>query len=73
MTTANELGEKAIKDVIIAYPKIGEILDKHGIGCTKCKVGVCKLKDVVKIHYLPKEKEDIIFSEISKILDHGGG
>lgn len=72
MVTVNELGEKAIKEVIEKYPKIGEILDKHGIGCTKCKVGICKLKDVVKIHFLPKEKEKIIFNEINKLLKQGG-
>lgn len=72
MVTANELGDMAIKDVIKSYPKIGKILDKHGIGCTTCKVGICKLKDVVKIHYLPKEKEKTIFNEINKILKQGG-
>ena len=68
MTQLGEIGEKAIKDVILEYPGIGKTLDKHGIGCTKCKVGICKLKDVVKIHYLPKEKEEIIFGEINKTL-----
>jgi len=68
LTTVNELGEQAIKSVIEKYPKIGEVLDRHGIGCTKCKVGICKLKDVVKIHYLPKEKEEEIFREIEKAL-----
>ena len=68
MTTLNKLGEMAIRDVIAKHPKIGEILDKHGIGCTKCKVGICKLKDVVKIHYFPKEKEQIVFEEINNVL-----
>jgi|TARA_B100001971_G_C18202934_1_gene545768 hypothetical protein len=69
MVTANDLGEMAIKDVIEKYPKIGEVLNKHEIGCTTCKVGICKLKDVVKIHYLPKEKEEIISKEINEILE----
>lgn len=68
MVTVNELGDMAIKDVIEKYPQIGKILDKHKIACTKCKVGICKLKDVVKIHYLPKEEEQIIFNEINKVL-----
>ncbi len=72
MVTVNKLGENAIKDVIEKHPRIGKILDKHGIGCTKCKVGICKLKDVVKIHFLPKEKEETIFNEINKILKQGG-
>lgn len=69
MVTAEELGDKAIKEVIEEYPKIGDILDKHGIGCTPCKVGICKLKDVVKIHFLPKEQEETIFKEINEFLD----
>ncbi|MAG08453.1 hypothetical protein CMO89_03195 [Candidatus Woesearchaeota archaeon] len=73
MATINELGEMAIKDVIEKYPKIGEVLDKHEIGCTTCKIGICKFKDVVKIHYLPKEQEEIIFNEIAKILKQTGG
>ena len=68
MVTVQELGETAVKDAIERYPETGEILDKHGIGCTKCKVGICKLKDVVKIHYLPKEKEQMIFKEINRVL-----
>ena len=75
MANLNELGGMAIKNVIEEYPQIGEILDKHGIGCTKCKVGICKLKDVVRIHYLPKEKEQIIFNEINEVfvLNNIGG
>ena len=72
MTGVNELGEKAIKDVILKYPNIGKVLEKHKIGCTTCKVGICKLKDVVKIHYLPKEQEKQIFNEIDSILKQGG-
>tara|TARA_Y100000034_G_scaffold55767_1_gene68310 strand:- start:972 stop:1205 length:234 start_codon:yes stop_codon:yes gene_type:complete len=63
-----KIANMAIKDVIEQYPEIGRILEKHGIRCTTCKVGICKLKDVVKIHYLGKEKEKIIFDEIDNIL-----
>ena len=73
VATTNELGDMAIKDVIEKYPKIGEILGKHKIACTTCKVGICKLKDVVRIHFLPKEKEKEIFNEIDKMLKRGGG
>lgn len=63
-----EIGNRAVKDVIEKYPAIGEILDRHKIGCTKCKIGTCRLKDVVKIHFLPKKEEGIIFKEIDKAL-----
>ncbi|HZX45113.1 MAG TPA: hypothetical protein VFF28_05520 [Candidatus Nanoarchaeia archaeon] len=65
------LGEMAIKDVIVKHPKIGKILEKHEIGCVTCKVGICKLKDVVRIHYLPKEKEEVIFREIDQTIQGG--
>jgi len=72
MAISLKLGDTAIKDVIEKYPEIGKILDKHKIGCTTCKVGICKLKDVVRIHYLPKEQEEIIFNEINNSLKQGG-
>ncbi len=65
---SEELGNTAIKNVIQKYPEIGKILDRHKIGCTKCKVGICLLKDVVKIHYFPEETERQIFNEIEKAL-----
>jgi len=68
MVNANELGDMAIKDVIEKYPKVGTVLEKHKIGCTTCKVGICKFKDVVKIHYLPTEQEKRIFNEIDDVL-----
>lgn len=68
MAIPEELGNAAIKDVIQKYPEIGEILDRHKIGCTKCKVGICLLKDVVKIHYFPEDTERRIFDEIEKAL-----
>lgn len=73
MAVPNKLGAMAIKEVIEKYPRIGKILEKYKIGCTTCKVGICKLKDVVKIHYLPAQKEQEIFNEINKVLKVRGG
>jgi hypothetical protein len=62
------LGEKAIQDVMISYPEIGEILNRFEIGCVTCKVGICLLKDVVSIHGLSKEDEARIEQEINTYL-----
>ena len=62
------LGEKAIQDVMISYPEIGEILNRFEIGCVTCKVGICLLKDVVSIHGLSKEDEAGIEQEINTYL-----
>ncbi|HYS44282.1 MAG TPA: hypothetical protein VEM32_09925 [Geobacteraceae bacterium] len=69
MELKNDLGNKAIQDVIAAYPGIGEILNRFDIGCIACKVGICLLKDVVTIHGLSKEDEAQIETEINAYLD----
>jgi hypothetical protein len=69
MEFRNELGEKAIQDVMVAHPGIGEILARYDIGCVTCKVGICLLKDVVAIHGLSKEDEAGIETEINGYLE----
>lgn len=68
MEFKNDLGNKAIQDVITVYPGIGEILNRFDIGCVTCKVGICLLKDVVSIHGLSKEDEEKIETEINAYL-----
>ena len=68
MNFSNELGDKAIQDVMQTYSEIGEILARYDIGCTTCKVGICLLKDVVSIHGLSKEDETKIEQEINEQL-----
>lgn len=63
------LGEKAIQDVMVNYPEIGDILARYDISCVTCKVGICLLSDVVAIHGLPKESEAKIEAEINHYLD----
>jgi hypothetical protein len=63
------LGDRAIQDVMVQYPAIGEILNRYEIGCVTCKVGICLLKDVVSIHGLTKENEAAIEQEINAHLD----
>jgi len=64
----NDIGNKAIQDVIAVYPGIGGILGRYDIGCVTCKVGICLLKDVVSIHGLSKEDEAKIETEINGYL-----
>ena len=68
MEFKNGLGDRAIQDVMLTYPEIGELLDRYDIGCTACKVGICLLKDVVSIHGLSKEDEAKIEREINEQL-----
>jgi hypothetical protein len=72
MNFNNELGDKAIQDVMQEYPEVGEILARYDIGCTTCKVGICLLKDVVSIHGLSKEDEANIEQEINEHLAKKG-
>ena len=69
MKLHDNLGAKNIKEVIEAHPRIGEILDSHEIGCTKCTVGTCLLQDVVTVHFLGDEVEAQIEREINSYLE----
>ena len=64
------LGEKNIKMAIEEYPGIGEILEKHDIGCIKCSVGTCQLKEVVSVHFLGDEVEKEIENEINIYIEN---
>lgn len=68
MEFRNGLGDMAIQDVIRTDPQIGEILERHEIGCVSCKVGICLLRDVVAIHGLSKPDEAAIEQEINSYL-----
>ncbi len=64
------LGEKNIKMAIEEYPGIGEILDRHDIGCIKCSVGTCLLKEVVSVHFLGDEVEKEIENKINIYIEN---
>jgi len=72
MNFNNQLGDRAIQDVMTIYPEIGEILARYDIGCVTCKVGICLLKDVVSIHGLTNEDEAKIEQEINDYLQTKG-
>lgn len=69
MNLPQEIGGQAINRVIEQHPVIGAILDKHGIGCVTCGVGICLVKDVVSIHALGDEVEAAIEKEIKIYLE----
>jgi len=71
MKFPGDLGEKSIRDVVKEHPVIGEILAKHDIACVECSVGVCLLKDVVSIHGLSADEENMVESEIKEYLTSG--
>lgn len=65
------LGNRNIKEVIAVTPEIGAVLEKYGIGCSKCSIGTCLLKDVVAVHFLGAETEALIETEINLQLTNG--
>lgn len=69
MKLINNIGSQNILEVIKAHPMIGEILERHDIGCTKCSVGTCLLQDVVTVHFLGDEVEGQIELEINEYLE----
>ncbi|HSH13468.1 MAG TPA: hypothetical protein VLA15_06955 [Desulfurivibrionaceae bacterium] len=62
------LGNRNIKEAIALSPGIGEILEKYEIGCSKCSIGTCLLKDVVSVHFLGAETEARIEKELNAFL-----
>ncbi len=60
-----------VKEVISAYPKIGNILGEFKIGCVDCGVGTCLLKDVLDIHHLEPEAERDMMERIARVIEPG--
>ncbi len=65
MQLDNGVGSRQVIDVIKDLPGIGAILDRYEIGCIKCTVGTCLLKDVVAVHFLGSGVEARIEKEIN--------
>lgn len=66
-----EIINRNIKDIIIQFPAIAEVLNEYGIGCTTCNVGTCMLKDIVEIHNLSVEDESALLTKIAAIVFPG--
>ncbi|MBI5576900.1 MAG: hemerythrin domain-containing protein [Deltaproteobacteria bacterium] len=60
-----------IKELIGRYPKVGNILDEYGIGCVPCSVGTCALGDILEIHNLSPENEEILMIRIAAVVSPG--
>ena len=69
MNLPHGIGEQAINKVIEEHPTIGEILEKHDIGCVTCGVGICLMNDVVSIHALGDAIEAQIEQEITYYMN----
>ena len=57
-----------VKPLIEAFPEVGQILERYGIGCVPCTVGTCKLKEVVKLHALSPQDEAKIMFQIERVV-----
>ncbi len=73
MKLVNEIGNRQIIEVIKEHPRIGEILDRYGIGCTACSIGTCLVENVVAVHVLGDETEAVIEKEINAYLEGSAG
>ena len=58
-----------IKEVITTFPRVGQILEEYEIGCAPCSVGSCLLKDIIEIHHLSEEDEQLVMARIAKEID----
>gem|GEM_PF-630122 len=68
MHLQESLQDLNVKEAIAAHPAIGEILERYGIGCGKCSIGTCLLREVVAVHFLDRETETDIEAEIKNYL-----
>ncbi len=59
---------KPIKELISAYPELGNILKEYGIACISCHVGSCLLRDIIVIHNLSKNEQEQMITKISKTI-----
>jgi len=57
-----------IKDLLMQFPKIGELLDEIKINCAECSGGTCELRDVIEIHHIGERDEKILINKIIEII-----
>jgi hemerythrin-like domain-containing protein len=57
-----------IKELLMQFPKIGELLDEININCAECSAGTCELKEVVEIHNVSVNDEKILINKIIEII-----
>ncbi|MBY9007305.1 MAG: hypothetical protein KGD63_11165 [Candidatus Lokiarchaeota archaeon] len=59
---------KGIKEIIIEFPKVKNILEEYEIGCGKCAKGLCHLKDILNNNEINPEMEKKIMMKIMQII-----
>jgi len=57
---------KGIKEIIDEFPDVEHILSEYGIGCGPRNVGICQLKDIVRLHRLPQDQEQQLMAKIAQ-------
>jgi len=57
-----------IKDLLMQFPKIRELLDEIKINCAECSGGTCELRDVIEIHHIGEHDEKIHINKIIEII-----
>jgi len=57
-----------IKDLLMQFPKIRELLDEIKINCAECSGGTCELRDVIEIHNIGDHDEKILINKIIEII-----
>ncbi len=57
-----------IKQLIIKFPNIGEILEDYKISCVSCSIGSCLLKDIIEVHNLSEDEEKEVIKRISEVI-----
>ncbi|MBY9008325.1 MAG: hypothetical protein KGD74_00505 [Candidatus Lokiarchaeota archaeon] len=57
-----------IKDLLMQFPKIEELLDEIKINCAECSGGTCELRDIIEIHHIGEHDEKILINKIIEII-----
>ena len=59
---------RPIKEVIMEFPALVDILNDYDIGCGACMVGTCLFKDIVSIHSLSPEREKEMMAKLANAI-----
>jgi hemerythrin-like domain-containing protein len=57
-----------VKEVIARFPEVGRILEAYQIGCVSCSAGSCLLKEIIGVHNLSGEDEQVIMARIAGVI-----
>lgn len=63
--------QRNIKELIEEHPALEGVLSGFNIACAACKLGTCRLRDIVEIHNLSLEDEEKLFRKMAGVLFPG--